>query len=117
MKESQFVTTKIKPLLAELRFKVKKHAEKFSTGWPDLSAVHFPDGRTIYIEAKVAPNECTKLQFAELRELAQYGADCYIITLMHKPETTYIEKVEATGEKYWIPLQTFIDKYKGGKTK
>lgn len=114
MNETQYIANKIKPLLKELRFKVKKHAEKFSSGWPDLSAVHYPDGRTIYIEAKVGNSEKpTPLQLHELKELSQYGADTYVFTLKSKSRETftYIEQMAPNGVLVSVDMENFIKRY------
>ncbi len=75
--ETDFIKKILRPYLEGRGYKVHKHTERFSRGYPDLSAVK--DGETIYIEAKIAPKDATSLQMKELEDLAKHGARAFTV--------------------------------------
>ena len=107
MNETQFTNKILRPYLKGLGFhKIHKTSERFSSGWPDLTCIHYPSGATIYIEAKVDKNVPTPSQMSELVDLSKCGAHAYVFTYLNTFKEFIIEQVASNGAKVLIKNRT-----------
>ena len=107
MNETQYIAKRLRPFLRECGFAVvHKSSERFSSGWPDLTCVHAPDGETVYVEAKGGiNNNLTPLQRKILIDLAKAGAKCFTFRwniLRNKSEIWNINEIGI--DNYWPQL-------------
>ena len=98
MNETQYITKRLRPFLKERGFAVvHKSSERFSSGWPDLTCVHAPDGETVFIEAKVDGKKPTPLQRKTLQDLAKAGARAFVFTWHNEGQYQLIERMTEEG--------------------
>ena len=104
--ETQFIAKIIRPMLELLRWRVEKHTQRFSSGYPDLSAVK--DGATIYIEAKMWPKTPTPIQKDVLKDLSLHGAPVYVFTYVPKINNYTIEEMYSNGITVPLTHEEFL---------
>ena len=95
MNETQY-TKKIREQLEKRGYLVHKNSERFSSGWPDLVAIH--EIRTIWIEVKVDDNELTALQEKTLKDIARRGGTAFVMWWDNGKKIEIICKMEHDGQ-------------------
>lgn len=93
MSETKYVA-KLRKRYKERGYMMHKSAERFSTGWPDLTVV--AKGDVFFIEAKYDKNEATKAQLFTLLKITMAGGIGLILT-GNKDGTENLQRMTKTG--------------------
>lgn len=113
MNETQYIARELRPFLKECGFAVvHKSSERFSSGWPDLTCVHAPDGETVFIEAKVDGKEPTPLQRKTLQDLAKAGTRAYVFRFDNATKRQMIFHITVDGMANFWPENCFTDTFR-----
>ena len=93
MSETKYVA-KLRKRYKDRGFMMHKSAERFSTGWPDLTVV--AQGDVFFIEAKYDKNTASKAQLFTLLKITMAGGVALVLT-GNKDGTERLQRMTKTG--------------------